>query len=192
LVSLLLVWLSISLLLGCTLRSRRSLCFASVGSGWSVRSIIHVLLWRCINNHKVVLTMVVVYIRSHEIQFEVVISLLDIVKLLLFYRALILFIMLYIIIINCLVRVEMVYYFYVLTCLSTLSLVPNWRRLALLLIFIRGVWRTIYTLERLWGRRPKHLVVGNKEIVEIVLATLIRLIHLGIISINHSLLGFRA
>lgn len=83
--------------------------------------------------------MVVVYIRSHEIQFEVVISLLDIVKLLLFYRALILFIMLYIIIINCLVRVEMVYYFYVLTCLSTLSLVPNWRRLALLLIFIRGV-----------------------------------------------------
>jgi len=83
--------------------------------------------------------MVVVYIRSHEIQFEVVISLLDIVKLLLFYRALILFIMLYVIIINCLMRVEMVYYFYVLTCLSTLSLVPNWRRLALLLIFIRGV-----------------------------------------------------
>jgi len=83
--------------------------------------------------------MVVVYIRSHEIQFEVVISLLDIVKLLLFYRALILFVMLYVIIINCLVRVEMVYYFYVLTCLSTLSLVPNWRRLALLLIFIRGV-----------------------------------------------------
>jgi len=83
--------------------------------------------------------MVVVYIRSHEIQFEVVISLLDIVKLLLFYRALILFIVLYVIIINCLVRVEMVYYFYVLTCLSTLSLVPNWRRLALLLIFIRGV-----------------------------------------------------
>ena len=83
--------------------------------------------------------MVVVYIRSHEIQFEVVISLLDIVTLLLFYRALILFIMLYVIIINCLVRVEMVYYFYVLTCLSTLSLVPNWRRLALLLIFIRGV-----------------------------------------------------
>lgn len=83
--------------------------------------------------------MVVVYVRSHEIQFEVVISLLDIVKLLLFYRALILFIMLYVIIINCLVRVEMVYYFYVLTCLSTLSLVPNWRRLALLLIFIRGV-----------------------------------------------------
>jgi len=83
--------------------------------------------------------MVVVYIRSHEIQFEVVISLLDIVKLLLFYRALILFIMLYVIIINCLVRVEMVYYFYVLTCLSTLSLVPNWRRLALLLVFIRGV-----------------------------------------------------
>jgi len=83
--------------------------------------------------------MVVVYVRSHEIQFEVVISLLDIVKLLLFYRALILFVMLYVIIINCLVRVEMVYYFYVLTCLSTLSLVPNWRRLALLLIFIRGV-----------------------------------------------------
>ena len=83
--------------------------------------------------------MVVVYVWSHEIQFEVVISLLDIVKLLLFYRALILFIMLYVIIINCLVRVEMVYYFYVLTCLSTLSLVPNWRRLALLLIFIRGV-----------------------------------------------------
>ena len=83
--------------------------------------------------------MVVVYVWSHEIQFEVVISLLDIVKLLLFYRALILFVMLYVIIINCLVRVEMVYYFYVLTCLSTLSLVPNWRRLALLLIFIGGV-----------------------------------------------------
>ena len=87
-----------------------------------------------VDDDEVVLAVVVVYVRSHEVQLQVVISLLDIVKLLLFYRALVLFIMLYVVIINCLMSVEMVNYFYVLTCLSTLGLLSNRGALALLLI----------------------------------------------------------
>lgn len=132
LVGLLLTWLRVILLLCGTLRAWRSLGLATGGASGGAGSVVHVLLRGSVDDNEVVLAVVVVYVWSHEIQLEVVISLLDIVKLLLFYRALVLFIMLYVVIINCLMSVEMVNYFYVLTCLSTLGLLSNRGSLALL------------------------------------------------------------
>ena len=118
---LLLTWLGVRLLLCGVLRAWRSLGLASGGASGGAGSVVHVLLRRGVNDDEIILAVVVVYVRSYEIQLQVVISLLDIVKLLLFYRALVLFIMLYVVIINCLMSVKMVNYFYVLTCLSLLG-----------------------------------------------------------------------
>lgn len=174
LVGLLLGWLGIWLLLRCTLGSWRGLSLASGSSSWGAGPVIHVLLRWSIDDDEVVLGMVIIDVGRHEIDLEVIISLLDIVKLLLFYRALIFIILLYVVIINCLMSVEMVNYFYVLTCLSALGLLVHGWVLALLLVIVWCFWGAVHWWGR-WG--SKNLIVWHEEVVEIILSILAIIFH---------------
>ena len=175
--SLLLILLRIVLLLAGVLRPSCGLVLRiiSIARGIRRRAIHIVSTWWCVYDHEVILAGIIIDIGGHQIQFQVIIGLLNVIKLLLFDGALILFIMLYVIVIYRLVCVKVINNLYSLPCLSWLGLVSNGRWLILRWVLLLGVVWCISTSwdvgEWLWRwiGGSEYLVICNEKVMEVVL-----------------------
>lgn len=150
-------WLSLLVLVILSKKLLVSLCcfwiifLLSLTITWVTATWSHVELRRCINYNEIVLTGVIIYIF-----LNIVVCLLDIIKLLL---------LVIIIIYRCMIIVVILYFdiLSILSCLGALCLLFN-RRISILILtshlraLVRALWR--------WS---KDFVVSDEEVVEIIL-----------------------